>query len=104
MTREEKITRIFLYFAFCSSLGLCSYACDDPYVAGLTSFLCFAFCFALMLMLSCEQGFSFQCLLAFSLNAYDQLDHNRSHFSQDGVTESALDKLTTNKDAVFMFV
>ena len=102
MTREEKITRIFLYFAFCSSLGLCSYACDDPYVAGLTSFLCFAF--MLILMLSSEPGFNFQCLLAFSLNVYDQLDHNRSHFSQDGVTESALDKLTTNKDAVFMFV
>ena len=33
-----------------------AYAYDDPYVAGLTSFLCFAFCFALtlMLMLSCE--------------------------------------------------
>ena len=26
------------------------------YDAGLTSFLCFAFCFALMLMLSCEPG------------------------------------------------
>ena len=41
-------------------LGLWSYAYayayDDPYVAGLTSFLCFAFCFALMLMLSCEPG------------------------------------------------
>ena len=39
---------------------LWSYACDDPYVAGLTSFLCFAFCFALMLMLmlSCESGFT----------------------------------------------
>ena len=36
-----------------------AYAYDDPYVAGLTSFLCFAFCFAviLMLMLSCEPGF-----------------------------------------------
>ena len=33
-----------------------SYAYDDPYVAGLTSFLCFAFCFAVMLMLSCEPG------------------------------------------------
>ena len=30
----------------------------SPYVAGLTSFLCFAFCFALMLMLSCEPGFN----------------------------------------------
>ena len=39
-------------------LGLWSYAYgyDDRYVAGLTSFLCFAFCFALMLMLSCEPG------------------------------------------------
>ena len=27
------------------------------YIAGLTSFLCFAFYFALMLMLSCEPGF-----------------------------------------------
>ena len=40
-------------------LWSCAYAYDDPYVAGLTSFLCFAFCFALMLMLtlSCEPGF-----------------------------------------------
>ena len=39
-------------------LGLWSYtyAYDDPYVAGLTSFLSFAFCFALILMLSCEPG------------------------------------------------
>ena len=44
-------------------LGLWSYAYayDDPYVAGLTSFLCFAFCFALMLMLSCEPGLTYQC-------------------------------------------
>ena len=39
-------------------LGPCSYAYDDPYVTGLTLFLCFAFCFALMLMLSCESGLS----------------------------------------------
>ena len=37
---------------------LLAYAYDDPYVAGLTSFLCFAFCFALMLVLSCEPGFT----------------------------------------------
>ena len=45
-------------------LGLWSYACayDDPYVAGLTSFLCFAYCFNLMLMLmfKCEPGFTRQ--------------------------------------------
>ena len=37
-------------------LGLWSYAYayDDPYCAGLTSFLCFVFCFFLMLMLTCE--------------------------------------------------
>ena len=37
-------------------LGLWPYAYDydDPYVAGLTSFLCFAFCF--LLMLTCEPG------------------------------------------------
>ena len=35
--------------------------CDDPYAAGLTSFLCFAYCFVLMLMLmlTCEPGFNF---------------------------------------------
>ena len=39
-------------------LGLWSYAYDydGPYVAGLTSFLCFAFCFALILTLTCEPG------------------------------------------------
>ena len=40
-------------------LELCyAYAYDDPYVAGLTSFLCFAFCFVVMLMLmfTCELG------------------------------------------------
>ena len=55
-TREDKTTIIFFCFAFCSALGLCldAYAYDDPYVAGLTSFLCFAL--MLMLMLSCEPG------------------------------------------------
>ena len=38
-------------------LGLGSYAYDDPYVAGLTSLICFA----LMLMLSCEPGFNQHC-------------------------------------------
>ena len=37
-------------------LCLYAYAYDDPYVAGLTSFLCFAFCFTLTLMISCEPG------------------------------------------------
>ena len=53
-----------LLFCFWLMLGLWSYAYafayDDPYLAGLTSFLCFAFCLALilMLMLSCEPGLS----------------------------------------------
>ena len=64
---------------FCSwiMLGLWSYAYayayayDDPYVPGLTSFLGFTFCFALMLMLSCEPGF----------NQYiDTNLRNRKHF------------------------
>ena len=60
-TCEDKTTIIFLCFLlFCSwlMLGLWSYAYayDDPYVAGFTSFLCFA----LMLMLSCEPGLSEQ--------------------------------------------
>ena len=59
---EDKTTRIFLCFVFCSVLGLCLdygpyvYAYDDSYAAGLTSFLCFAFCFVLMLMFKCEPG------------------------------------------------
>ena len=48
-------------------LGLWSstYDYDDPYVAGLTSFLCFAFCFVLMLLLTCDPGFNRQLLLPF---------------------------------------
>ena len=50
---------------------LLAYAYDDPYVAGLTSFLCFAFCFALMLMLmlSCEPGFN--NYISVALKVYD---------------------------------
>ena len=53
-----------LLFCFWLMLGLWSYAYafayDDPYLVGLTTFLCFAFCLALilMLMLSCEPGLS----------------------------------------------
>ena len=56
---NENVSLFRLLFCSWLMLGLWSYAYDDPYVAGLTSFLCFAFCFALMLMLmpSCEPGF-----------------------------------------------
>ena len=64
-TCEDK-TRIFLYFAFCSVLGLLlglwsyAYDYDHPYVADLTPFLCFAFSFVFLLMLmltvTCESG------------------------------------------------
>ena len=43
-----------LLFCFWLMLELWSYVYDDPYVAGLTSFLCFAL--MLMLRLSCEPG------------------------------------------------
>ena len=41
-----------------TSLRSYAYAYDDSYVAGLTPFLCFAFCFLLilMLLLTCEPG------------------------------------------------
>ena len=57
---NENFSLFCLLFCSWLMLGLWSYAYayDDPYVAGLTSFLCFAFCFALMLMLSCEPGFN----------------------------------------------
>ena len=57
---NENFSLFRLLFCSLLMLGLWSYAYayDDPYVAGLTWFLCFAFCFALMLMLSCEPGFS----------------------------------------------
>ena len=61
-----------LLFCFWLMLGLWSYAYayayDDPYVAGLTSLLCFAFCFALMLMLSCEPGFSRRIYFEYFIN------------------------------------
>ena len=50
-------------------LGLQSYAYayDDPYVSGLTSFLCFVFCFVLMfmlmLMLKCEPGLKISTII-----------------------------------------
>ena len=47
---------LLLAYACMDYVGSYAYAYDDPYVAGLTSFLCFAFCFAFMLMLSCEPG------------------------------------------------
>ena len=62
LRRQNNETFSLFRLLFCSflMLGLWSYAYDDPYVAGLTWFLCFAFCFALMLMLmlSCEPGFT----------------------------------------------
>ena len=59
-TCTDKTTRIFLCFVFCSALGLCldndlmlmNHDYDDTYVKGLTSFLWFALCFVLMLMLT----------------------------------------------------
>ena len=51
--RNKDFSLFCLLFGSWLILGLWSYAYDqdDPYVAGLTSFLCFAFCFILMLML-----------------------------------------------------
>ena len=49
---------LLLAYVWTMILCLYAYAYDDPYVAGLTSFLCFAFCFAVMLMLTCEPGFT----------------------------------------------
>ena len=45
-------------------LGIWSYIYDDLYVAGLTSFVCFAFCFVLMLihMFACERGLTVDLL------------------------------------------
>ena len=54
---------LLLAYAWTMILCLCSYAYDDPYVAGLTSFLCFAFCCALCLW--CEPGFNILALLKF---------------------------------------
>ena len=47
------------FFFVLSFVRFLAYAYDNPYVAGLTSFLCFAFCFNLMLMFmfKCEPGF-----------------------------------------------
>ena len=59
-TCEDKTTRIFHCFAFCSALGLCLDYDLMLMTILMTSFPCFAFCFAFMLMLSCEPGFSFQ--------------------------------------------
>ena len=66
-TCEDKTTTIFIYFFFvlCSALGLCL---DHDLMhmittilmshAWLHAFICFAFCFVLMLMLMCEPGFA----------------------------------------------
>ena len=54
---------LLLAYAWTMILCLCSYAYDDPYVAGLTSFLCFAFCCALCLW--CEPGLNILALLKF---------------------------------------
>ena len=52
--------RLLIGIWFMLGLWSYAYAYDDPSVAGLTSFLCFAICFAviLMLMLWCEPGFT----------------------------------------------
>ena len=53
------VSPFVLLLAHARIMILYAYAYDGPYIAGLTSFLCFAFCFAivLMLMLLCEPGF-----------------------------------------------
>ena len=47
------VSPFVLLLAYAWTMILCLYLYDDPYVAGLTSFLCFAFCFALMLISLC---------------------------------------------------
>ena len=58
--KDKNFSLFRLLFSSSLMLGLWSYAYayDDPYVAGLTSFICFVFCLVLMLMFvfKCEPG------------------------------------------------